>query len=699
MRDADNVIGYFNIIAIIILLIIALYIVLKLKNKDPIRNTLEEMTDAFFSLDNKWRFTYLNHRAELFIKMKKEDVIGKFIWDVFVTTKDEPYASYLRGLENGIPIEFEMYSPSPKDWVEIRAFPSPNGTSVYFRVITTRKLLEQELKASEEKYRKLVELSPYPIGVHKDGVFTYMNSAGVKALGGKTMDDIVGKNLMDFIHPNYIDIVKKRWETIVKENIEAPVLEEKYITLDKKVIDVEISAFRIPGNDEKLIQIFFRDITDQKMSEKLIRKMAYYDSLTGLPNRNHFNKAFAEAIHHAKNNDQSLAVLFIDLDRFKLVNDTFGHQMGDLLLKQVTIRMQSCVNKTDMISRQGGDEFIILLKNTSKEGTMHTANKLLEGLSYPFVLSGNELYITPSIGISMYPHDAISAEELIKNADLAMYEAKNKGRNTFVFFSSELFNNNFRKANLETKMRKALAKGEFELYYQPKIEIKTQKLIGFESLIRWNDPEEGMILPNEFIPIAEQSDLIISLGNWVLREACIQNKAWQTTGYSPVIVCVNLSVRQFLEKDFVEKVEMVLRETNLDPKYLNLELTESMVVMNIEMAVDILKKLKALGVFLSLDDFGQGFSSLNHLNKLPVDFIKIDKSFIWDLDKSESSRNIVSAIINVSHSLKRKVIAEGVETADQVEFLRTHGCNEVQGYYISKPLPVQHVAGFLSRKE
>lgn len=438
------------------------------------------------------------------------------------------------------------------------------------------------------------------------------------------------------------------------------------------------------------------DITEQKQAEEAIKYMAYHDELTGLPNRSFLRDYFKELICKAKKNDLIIAILFIDLDRFKVVNDILGHDIGDLLLKQVATRLKDCIRKTDIVARQGGDEFIILLDDgISKKETEFIANKVLRILSYPFNLSGHEVYITPSIGISLYPQDGFSAEYLIKNADMAMYDAKSKGKNNYQFYSSRIDENNIRKGQLETKLRKALQNEEFQVFYQPKIEMHTNNIIGFEALIRWNDPELGIISPVEFIPLAEETGLITPIGKWVLEEACKQNKVWQDAGYPAVVICVNISARQLRGKCFINTVGSILKETNLQPQYLELEITESLAQFNIKESIKVLNILKSLGVSLALDDFGKGFSSLSYLVQLPVDTVKIDKSFVQDFNKYEHSKDVVKAIIQVAHSLNKLVVAEGVETEEQLEFLHQQQCDMVQGYYFSQPLPADQAEDFL----
>lgn len=499
-------------------------------------------------------------------------------------------------------------------------------------------------------------------------------------------------------HPDDREIIDKVVNQIKSGLHPAKIYKYRIIQPDGQIRWLQNSITPITDPSGRTVKIngVVVDITEQQQAEETIKYMAYHDELTGLPNRSFLRDYFKELIYKAKKNDLIIAIIFIDLDRFKVVNDTLGHDTGDLLLYQVATRLRSCVRKTDVIARQGGDEFIILLDHgISKEGIELIASRVLRILSYPFNLLEREVYITPSIGISLYPQDGLEAEDLIKHADTAMYDAKSKGKNNYQFYSPRIDENNIRKVNLEIGLRKALEKQEFQLLYQPKIKAHTGDIMGFEALIRWNNPESGIVSPAEFIPIAEETDLIISIGDWVLREACKQNQAWQDAGYPAVGMCVNISARQLREKCFITTVRSILQETNLQPQYLELEITESLAQFNIEESIEVLNALKSLGISLALDDFGKGFSSLSYLVQLPVDVVKIDKSFVQDFNKYEHSKDVVKAIIQVSHSLNKLVVAEGVETKEQLAFLRLQQCDAVQGYYFSRPLPADQAEDFL----
>lgn len=423
-----------------------------------------------------------------------------------------------------------------------------------------------------------------------------------------------------------------------------------------------------------------------------IKYLAYYDALTQLPNRNGLHELFNAKIEEARRNNKKLATLFFDLDRFKSVNDLFGHTIGDQLLTEVAKRLKGNFIVEHIVTRFGGDEFIIVLFDTDTSQTVQAVEKIIEILGQPFTLSGNEMYITPSIGVSMYPEDGADIESLIKNADIALYRAKEKGRNTYEFFTSDMNIVALKRAQLEKDLRHALQRGELELYYQPQVSLKNGKVIGMEALLRWNHPELGSISPDEFIPLAEESNLIIPIGEWVIKEACLQNKKWQQTVMPNMRVSVNLSAIQFHQQILVKVIEKILQEVDLEPQFLEIEITESIAMYNADYVISKLKKLKQLGVKISIDDFGTGYSSLSYLKQFTIDTLKIDRSFINDLDNS----GIISTIIAMAKYLNLNVIAEGVETVEQIHFLKKKLCDEVQGYYFSKPLPAREIEEIFS---
>jgi diguanylate cyclase (GGDEF)-like protein/PAS domain S-box-containing protein len=423
-------------------------------------------------------------------------------------------------------------------------------------------------------------------------------------------------------------------------------------------------------------------------AEEKINHMAFHDALTGLANRRLFKHKFEDALIRAKDSGEEIGLLFLDLDRFKIINDSLGHSLGDLLLQKVANRLKVTLETQNIICRQGGDEFLILLEGVSLDETLQVANRIIQSLAQPFRLLEHEVVITPSIGISRYPEHGDNPDSLIKNADIAMYDAKRQGKNNYQLYQITQEEVTSGQLVLEQNLRKALENNEFVLQYQPQLDLKTGSISGVEALIRWQHPTLGFIPPSRFIPLAEETGLIVPIGEWVLRTACFQNKAWQLAGLSSVVVSVNLSIRQFFKPDLISVIKKILDETGLEPQYLELEITESM-TMNIESAIQIIHELKCLGVKVAIDDFGTGYSSLNYLKNLPIDRLKIDQSFVRDIEKISNDRDIVATIITMGHNLKMRVIAEGVESEEQLQFLKYHGCDEVQGYLISKPMSTE----------
>lgn len=436
----------------------------------------------------------------------------------------------------------------------------------------------------------------------------------------------------------------------------------------------------------------FRDITERYEAEARINYMAFHDELTGLPNRRMFIQTAQEEMNRQPvRSDGQLAFIYLDLDRFKLVNDSLGHTEGDRLLKEVAARLKSCIRENDLVARMGGDEFMFMLRSVQHEHEITgVAERILQAFEKPFILGVHEFHVTPSMGIALYPKDGTDIETLMVQADSAMYQAKASGKNTFKFFDSNMRIMTGGQLALETAMRRAIEQEQFSLHYQPQMDTQTGKLIGIEALIRWQHPTMGMIPPSRFIPLAEETGLILPIGEWVMKEACRQNKFWQEAGYAPVRMSINLSAKQFMKNDLIESITSVLDETNLTPDFLELEITESM-TMDVNSTVMTLNGLRKLGVQIAMDDFGTGYSSLNHLKRFGLHRLKIDQSFVRDIMTDTNDADIVGSIIVMAHRLGLRVIAEGVENKEQYEFLQEHLCDEVQGYYFSKPLPPEEL--------
>jgi diguanylate cyclase (GGDEF)-like protein len=471
----------------------------------------------------------------------------------------------------------------------------------------------------------------------------------------------------------------------VTTDLPEKIFKEQIIHWPKSVvleIDSLISNFK---STSKILEKNFKDIQDANSE---LRYIANHDPLTKLPNRALLRTELNKALNIAKLNNSKIALMFLDLDRFKIINDTLGHNIGDRLLKEVSGRLSRVLKENEKVFRIGGDEFVLLALDVVEiEEINKIASKVLKVFQESYVICGQELNITTSIGISIFPQDGEEGEILLTNADIAMYRAKEKGKNNYQFYSVEMNKMSLEKLIIENNLRKALENGEFILYYQPRIEISTEKIVGMEALIRWNSPELGMVPPNKFISIAEETGLIVPIGEWIIREACYQNKLWQDMGLNDMRVSVNLSALQFSQENLVEIIEENLNKTKLKPQCLEVEITEGTAIKDIKFTIYMLKKLKEMGIRISLDDFGTGFSSLNYLKNFKIDILKIDSSFVKDINEDIKNTAIVSSIINLAKSLNLNVTAEGVETREQLNFLKSKRCDEIQGYLFSKPLP------------
>jgi diguanylate cyclase (GGDEF)-like protein/PAS domain S-box-containing protein len=459
-------------------------------------------------------------------------------------------------------------------------------------------------------------------------------------------------------------------------------------------IELAINAAEIDGRE--LFVLSVRDVTLRKQTEETIRSLAYHDPLTGLANRLLFVDRLVQAIERARRNGQPLAVMLVDLDRFKLVNDSMGHDSGDEVLRAVASRMREALRGSDTIARNGSDEFLLLLGNVgSAEGAAKIAQKVIDAIRPTLRIAGHELTVTASIGIAVHPADGEEPETLIQNADTALYRAKEQGPGTYQFYTSDMNATAFQRLVLETHLRRALEQGELAVYYQPQLDLASGDIVGVEALVRWFHPEHGTVPPSEFIPIAEESGLILAIGGWVLETACAQVRRWQKLGFEGLRLAVNMSAHQFRQSDLVETVRTVLKETGLAPSLLELELTEGIVMRNAGATVARLRALETLGVRLAIDDFGTGYSSLGYLKRFPIRALKVDQSFIRDITLDPNDAAIVQAIIAMAESLGIRVAAEGVETASQLELLRRFACHEMQGYLFSRPVPADDLLAIL----
>ncbi len=517
------------------------------------------------------------------------------------------------------------------------------------------------------------ELNPNPIlEVTSNGSITYINPSALKNFVGIREQGTSHPVLHD-LHELFSTLRSGAREFVVRE-----------IAIDGKVYEQFIHYIA----SSELVRCYLLDITERKRSQEIIQYQASHDALTGLPNRKYFNEHLDLAIAQCHNSNEKLAVLFLDLDRFKLINDSLGHTSGDRLLKHVCHRLQQCTRRSDLAARWGGDEFTIVLKPIqSAQDALDLSQHILAAFKKPFIFGSHELYISTSIGISLFPDHGKDVDTLVRCADRAMFRAKETGRNCCQIYTTKMGRGAFRKLSLENSLCKALERNELLIHYQPQVNLHIGRVVGAEALMRWHHPTLGLLPPSEFVPLAEETGLIVTIGYWLLRKACEQLKTWQDTGLPLLRIGVNISSTQFKQRDFIDTIANILDETGLDPAFLDLELTESILMENVQENIEKLKRLREMGISLSIDDFGTGYSSLSYLKSLPINVLKIDRSFIRDINNNPNDMAIAMSIITLAHSLNLKVVAEGVETKEQMEVLRSLNCDEMQGYLFNKPLP------------
>ncbi|SHE73515.1 EAL and GGDEF domain-containing protein [Desulforamulus putei] len=716
-------------------------------------NILESITDAFFAVNHRWEITYMNSEAEKLLEIKKAEVIGKHLWEQFPQLVDTfLYKQLNKVMAEQTYAHFEFFYIPGAKWFNIHVYPSPDGLSVYFHDITEYKLAQEKLFYQNQYLTSLHETALalmnrlnldelleaiasraaallgtehgwiYLVTTDRSeivlrlGIGIYKKFAGFRMRTGEGLSGKVWETGEPIIiddystwsgrSPNFnvpdvhgaVAVPLKSGQEVIGVIGMAFLEEEKIIGSEHLSLLTGFAQLAsIALDNARLYNAAQQELAERRRMEEILRHMAYHDSLTGLPNRLLFNDRLSVAIIQAGRNRKMLAVMFLDLDYFKLVNDTLGHDIGDRLLKGIANRLTRLLRKGDTIARIGGDEFAILLNDiTRHEGASTVAQKIIDTLKEPWIIGSHEFHITTSIGIALYPNDGEDVETLMKNADAAMYHAKEAGRNNFQFYTPAMNAKTLKRLELENNLRRALERDEFVVYYQPQVEIQSGKIIGMEALVRWQHPHLGMIFPGEFIPVAEDTGLIVSIGERVLRSACAQNKSWQDAGFPPLRVSVNLSARQFQQQNLVKHVAQILRETGLDPRWLELEITESLAMKDVEFTGKNLFELRKMGITIAIDDFGTGYSSLSYLKRLPIDTIKIDRSFIRDITSDPDNASIVSTIIVLAHNLKMKVIAEGVETEEQLSFLRQQQCDGMQGYLFSGPLLAKDLEGLLA---
>lgn len=555
------------------------------------------------------------------------------------------------------------------------------------------------LYESKERYRTLTENTYDLISeIDTKGRYLYV-SPNYKDVLEYEPGDLLGKHVTDFIYQEDHAAVMASLGKLLLDHFAPGQLVYRAVAKNREFCWLESTGktYSTAAGETRTVFVS-RNISERQRFEEMIRYQAFHDPVTGLPNRMLFKDRLSLAIAHAKRYNQPLAVLYLDLDRFKVINDTLGHGLGDRLLKSVADRLTACVSEEDTVARLGGDEFTLLLPDVDRgENAAVVAKKIVESIRQPFKIDGYELFITTSIGIVLHPNDGNDAETLLKNADTAMYRAKETGKNNYQLYNPSMNAKAFERLSLENNLRRALSLNEFVVYYQPKVNINTKLIVGVEALARWQHPRLGLVPPDQFIPVAEETGLIVPIGEWILRTACAQNKEWQEAGLPPIRVAVNLSARQFQLQNLVDTVSRILQETGLDPSWLELEITEKLVMQDSEYIFRVLEELKNMGIILTIDDFGSSLS-LGYLRRFPVNKLKIDMSFVSEIGSNRNHEAIAATVLYLGKSLNLGVIAEGVENEKQLDFLKQHNCSELQGFMFGRPVSASDFKELLQKE-
>jgi diguanylate cyclase (GGDEF)-like protein/PAS domain S-box-containing protein len=679
------------------------------RSEQRFRDLTELSADWYWEQDAEFRFIDMSAGVQS-SGIPAGEYLGKRRWDfAWTNMTEEDWAAHRAQLDRHEPFrDLQLRRPGANgENITISVTGKPvfdaqgafTGYRGIGRNITQRKRTKRSLHEIAERFRSLTELSSdWYWEMDENLRFTYI-SEGIRKVRGIAPESLIGKRRWESDRVGGDEEMARHRATLEGH------LPFKDFVLARRTADGRVTYVSHSGKpifDDKGnfrgYRGVARDITARVEAEEELARMAHYDALTGLPNRALLQGRLKRAMSRADRGRTLLAVMFLDLDQFKEINDSLGHAIGDAVLKETAHRLEGSLRATDTVARLGGDEFTILLEDVrSLEEISRIADKLLRAISARADVAGHEMHLSTSIGVTVYPLDNHDADALLRNADLAMYHAKQEGRNNVQFFSREMSDRTEKRVDLLGRLRGALARGELHLHYQPQVDVRSGRIIGVEALLRWNDAERGQVPPMEFIPLAEDTGLIVDIGEWVLREACRQGKAWVDAGLGPLTMAVNLSPRQFRQKNLVNVVAAILAETGLPPGLLELEITESTVMHHTEEAATGLRALHQLGVRISLDDFGTGYSSLAYLHRFPVHALKVDQSFVRDIKSDRDDAAIVSTVISLARQMNLKALAEGVETEGQLAFLRVRGCDSFQGYLFCRPQPAAEIEALLRR--
>jgi diguanylate cyclase (GGDEF)-like protein/PAS domain S-box-containing protein len=703
------------------------------QSEEKYRTFIETIQDGYYETDLSGKYTFVNDVICDHLKYSKEELIGtdnrqyqneanaKKTYQVFkevyitgnpvkafemkmirkddTTQISEVSISLIRNTE-GNPIAFRCISRDITEQKQMEETIREYGEKYKTVItdITERHRMEKALRQSEEKYRTILEsIQEGYFEIDITGKYTFFNDSMCR-IHGYSKEELMGMNHRQHTDKETKNKLFQVFNKVYNTGEPAKGVDWQIIRKDgtKRYIESSISLQKDSSDKPIGFRGIVRDVTERKRAEERIQYLATHDALTGLPNRLMFGQLINHAIQAARRYQRQLAVFFIDLDRFKAINDSLGHEAGDQLLQEIAKRFKKSLRAVDVVGRLGGDEFIMLIEEMDELSQIeNVAHKILSTAIQPIVLLGEECRVTASIGISIYPRDGEDEQALMKNADMAMYVAKEEGKNNYQFYSKDIQSKSNKRFSIETNLRRALERNELSLEYQAKVDFKTGAITGVEALLRWDNPYLGSVTPMQFIPVAEETGLIVPIGRWVMKTACAQNVAWQRQGLPPVCMAVNLSLRQLMDDNLLKDIKAALVDSGMAPNLLELEITESMVMQNPARLTGVLTNIKKLGVRLAIDDFGTSYSSLTQLRNFPIDTIKLDKSFIRNLPQDSKDKAITEAIIAMGKTLSLTVVTEGMETQAQKDFLQDHICDEMQGFYFSKPVAPDNFADLL----